>query len=84
MNIKQKLTFVSIITFKLLILLYIGLTAQLPVFAQLVLMPVLILETLGLYGYLYESSLTPRKRAKAKIAGRIESRKTNMQMKPAA
>ncbi len=49
MNAKLKLIFASIITFKLLILLYISMATQLPVFVQLVLMPVLILETLGLF-----------------------------------
>lgn len=84
MNVKSKLAFASIVSVKLLILLYIGLTAEMSLFAQLVLVPLLMLETMAIYGYLYECGLTNQKRRTAKIAGRIEQRPAPLEMKPAA
>ncbi|TQV75515.1 hypothetical protein FLL45_11410 [Aliikangiella marina] len=84
MNTKGKLTLVAIVATKLLILLYISFSSTMPVFNQLVLMPILILETLGLYGYLYECSLAKPKSQTVRIARRIKRRTNEFEMKPAA
>ena len=75
MNTRTRLTIILIAAAKLLILLYINLTSQMQFVSHLVLMPLLLLESLAICGYLLE--FPPKAVKKAVVRIQPDSHKTN-------
>lgn len=84
MKTSTRIGIIALAITKLLILLYINMTSQMQFVAQMVLIPLLLLETLGVCGYLLEFPSNRLKQQEIKSIRRPRGRSVTYRIKPAA
>ena len=84
MNTIKRIAVISLVSFNLLILLYINFTSQMEPLSHLVLLPILLLETLALGGLVLENYPLTKKRSNAPVLQFNYPPKQANKIKPAA